>query len=200
MSALGWWSVAAACFGTALALGMFVAARTPRGLDVAAAALRGRGVTLARLFTRLGRWYALVAILVVAYAVATALGRSPQALLAVAVLQSLSQSVNLWLKHRFGRLRPDRWLVWKEPDTSYPSGHAMTAMTFYFPLALAAWSAPLPPEGRIGLTALAAACVAGLPWSRLALGAHYLSDVAGGLLFGGGWLCLLLGLTAQAAH
>jgi len=31
----------------------------------------------------------------------------------------------------------------------------------------------------------------GIMWSRLALGAHYLSDVFGGALFGTAWLCAL---------
>jgi len=42
-------------------------------------------------------------------------------------------------------------------------------------------------------------CIVGIPWSRLALGAHYLTDVAGGVLFGAGWLCITLALIARFA-
>ena len=37
----------------------------------------------------------------------------------------------------------------------------------------------------------------GIMWSRLALGAHYLSDVMGGAVFGCGWLALMCGLIVQ---
>jgi hypothetical protein len=39
--------------------------------------------------------------------------------------------------------------------------------------------------------ARAHAPVAGIPWSRLALSAHYATDVLGGLLLGAGWLALM---------
>jgi len=36
-----------------------------------------------------------------------------------------------------------------------------------------------------------AVCAVAIPWSRLALGAHYATDVLGGLLLGAAWLCLV---------
>jgi undecaprenyl-diphosphatase len=47
---------------------------------------------------------------------------------------------------------------------------------------------PFGTQWRIGSEALLAFCVIGIPWSRVALGAHYVTDVAGGLLYGVAWL------------
>jgi membrane-associated phospholipid phosphatase len=42
---------------------------------------------------------------------------------------------------------------------------------------------------KIALVALLAFWIAGIGWSRLALGAHYPTDVIGGTLFGVAWAC-----------
>jgi membrane-associated phospholipid phosphatase len=105
------------------------------------------------------------------------------------------------LKLAFHRTRPDAWLHIREVDFSYPSGHSVTAV-FFVGLALLACDAPVPRPLVSTLVALLAVGAIGLPWSRLALGAHYLTDVIGGLLFGLGWLCIvaiaLLRLAARA--
>ncbi|MFI8391916.1 phosphatase PAP2 family protein [Streptomyces sp. NPDC085540] len=69
------------------------------------------------------------------------------------------------------------------PGFSFPSGHAMTAMTscavlllVLLPLVPRAWR-PLP-------WALAAAAVLGVGYTRVALGVHWVSDVIGGWLLG----------------
>ena len=178
-----------------VALGLYVSPRPPMRLDVEAIALRGQGVPLAACFTLLGRWYSITLLLAIAFAINLSLHREPWALLAIALVQLGSQSLGGALKHAFHRLRPDHWIVWREADTSYPSGHATTATAFYLALFLLAWHATgLPNEMRGLALGFCAACTLGLPWSRLALGAHYLSDVAGGLLSGFAWLCALVAL------
>lgn len=69
------------------------------------------------------------------------------------------------------------------PGFSFPSGHAMTAMTscavlllVLLPLVPRAWR-PVP-------WALAAAAVLGVGYTRVALGVHWVSDVIGGWLLG----------------
>jgi undecaprenyl-diphosphatase len=87
--------------------------------------------------------------------------------------------------------------LWQEADRSYPSGHATTGIAFYLALFMLVLDAHVVPRPIwIGALIGLGACSVGIPWSRLALGAHYLSDVAGGLLLGAGWLFVLLALAA----
>jgi undecaprenyl-diphosphatase len=189
------WLAALAAFAAAAALGAFVTSRPPARIDVEAAALRGEATSLAVFFTLLGRWYVVAAVAGIAALAAVATRSSPLTVALLLAWQTLSQGVNALLKLGFHRARPGGWLVQKEPDLSYPSGHSVTAIAFYGALLLLALRAPgLARPAAAALAALLAACIVGIPWSRLALGAHYFMDVAGGLLFGCGWLCAGLAL------
>jgi membrane-associated phospholipid phosphatase len=53
------------------------------------------------------------------------------------------------------------------------------------------WHLPLAPGAHVAASAIVAVFLAGIPWSRIALSAHYGTDVLGGLLFGAAWLCLM---------
>ncbi len=180
------------CALAVLALGAFVAPRTPTRLDVEASALRGGNVPLALFFTGLGRWPVLAGLAVAAGALAAWLraGLGPVTILFAA--QILSQGANGALKLLFHRARPDAWLMIQEKDLSYPSGHAVTSVVFFLGFALLAWHSALPRPPALALVAACALCAAGIPWSRLALSAHYATDVLGGLLFGAAWLCVAL--------
>jgi membrane-associated phospholipid phosphatase len=183
---------ALACMLAVVVLGALVAPRTPTRLDVEASALRGGGVPLALFFTGLGRWPVLFGLSVAAGALALWLRTS---LVPVAVLfaaQVVSQGVNTALKLGFHRARPDAWLMIQEKDLSYPSGHAVTSVVFFVGFALLAWHSPLPRPLALAAVVLCAICAVGIPWSRLALSAHYATDVLGGLLFGAAWLCVAL--------
>jgi membrane-associated phospholipid phosphatase len=187
-----------ACFGAFAALGFAVARRAPGRLDTSALALRGRAFGLAVFFTRLGRWYGVVAVTLVAVSIAAALHHGVAAVIALFVAQLLAQGAVHSLKLAFRRDRPDDPLHRFERGHSYPSGHAATAGVFFGGLLLlVVRSSDVPSAIAAVLTVLLSACIVGIPWSRLALGAHYLSDVAGGLLFGVGWLAGSLALAAS---
>ena len=189
-------ATAAICFAASLALGFYVHERPPTRLDLLAQPLRGAGTPLAAVFTALGRTYGILALALVVAASAMAMGTKPIWIATLLGSQLLAQFVVTLLKRVFRRTRPDYWLLRFERDLSYPSGHSATAIVFFIPLvALALYGHIVPENAAAPVAALFAACVVGIPWSRLALGAHYLTDVIGGLLFGAGWLCMTLGLT-----
>ncbi|HEY8256744.1 MAG TPA: phosphatase PAP2 family protein [Gemmatimonadales bacterium] len=70
---------------------------------------------------------------------------------------------------------------------SYPSGHS-TLAPIVFGLAAVLWSASWPSSARRGaLIAGASALAVTIAFSRVYIGVHYPSDVAGGLLLGIAW-------------
>ena len=182
---------AAAAFAIVLVVGAYVAVRPPGALDVASTTLRGEAPPLAILFTRSGYWYVLIALFAVLFGIAIIVRGHPLALTVLGAVQVLSQLAANAVKDIFKRARPDDWLFHKELGYSFPSGHAVTAIVFYAGLLLLVWSFPLPRAIRVAATALLGVWILGIPWSRMALGAHYATDVLAGMLFGAGWLCLM---------
>ncbi len=195
MSAQIPWFVAAAClFLVFFLIGRRISAAPLGMLDERAVRLRGQATAIAVVFTKSGRSKGLTAACVIAVGVFL-IARWPLWVPLVMILsQILSQTAVELCKGRFARTRPDYWLVGLEAGHSYPSGHATTGVVFFLGWALVAALSPLPYGLKYGVVTLLTLWAAGVSWSRLALGAHYASDVLGGTIFGAGWLCVLLGI------
>ena len=90
----------------------------------------------------------------------------------------------------FARPRRDDWVYKHELSFSYPSSHASITCGFYIFLGVLV---ALQHGGqRRGWVLLATGLLAaGILWSRLALGAHYATDLLGGILVGTGSACFL---------
>jgi membrane-associated phospholipid phosphatase len=186
------------CLVLCMVLGLFVTRHPLSRPDVLAASLRGANVALATVFTISGYGPALTGLGLAAVAGALALQVSIKLPLAILVSQAFSQGLVSLSKGLFARARPDTWLYRHESGFSYPSGHATTAVVFYGAWALALWTSPLPAPVRVAGTILLAGWALGIGWSRIALGAHYPTDVLGGVLFGLGWLCFALAAARNA--
>jgi membrane-associated phospholipid phosphatase len=177
-----------------------VSSRTPTRIDTAAVALRGTAPPVAAFFTSLGYWPALTLLGIAVLGLLVT--RTSHAWLPAAFVAShaLSQATIVAIKPLFHRTRPDDWLLRHEIDTSYPSGHSGTAMTFFLGLIVLVWHARFPAPIQILASIALGICVIGIPWSRLALGAHYLTDVLGGLLFGTAWLAASIAVYVSYAR
>jgi len=180
-----------------VALGVVVAHRAPGVLDVwFLDACRGHALALAVPLTELGRFPAYVAIcaatLVFGVVRRAWLRNASIAVVALAVAWKVSDLC----KDQFMRARPPGQLVFHETSFGYGSGHATLALTFYGAWALYAWRSDLPRPARVAIVAAAGGLILAIGWSRLALGAHYPSDVLGGYLLGGAFL----GPLAAATH
>jgi membrane-associated phospholipid phosphatase len=185
------YAVAGVCFAAFSLLGMRVAAAPLGALDAKSVYFRGQATQLALVFTKSGRSKGVTAACAIAL-VLFFLARWPLWIpLTMILSQILSQTIVELVKARFRRTRPDYWLVGLEAGHSYPSGHATTAVVFFIGWALVAIFSSMPLAVKAPLTLLLVLWAIGVSWSRLALGAHYLSDVAGGTIFGAGWLCAL---------
>jgi membrane-associated phospholipid phosphatase len=114
-------------------------------------------------------------------------------LLRTLIVIPVGMLLNAGLKEVFGRPRPhlEQPLV-HLPTLSFPSGHAVASTVFYgamCALVFARWPARGPRTAAVFIACLMVPLVA---FSRVYLGAHYVSDVVAGIAEGIAWLALLL--------
>ncbi|WHX51004.1 phosphatase PAP2 family protein [Paenibacillus woosongensis] len=102
--------------------------------------------------------------------------------------------LNKLLKIIFQRERPFVHRLVEETGFSFPSGHAMAAFALYGALAFLLWRHIRPQWGRILLIVLSCFMVVMICISRIYLGVHYPSDIAGALLASGFWLSVMIGI------
>jgi undecaprenyl-diphosphatase len=97
-------------------------------------------------------------------------------------------ALNLVLKLRFDRPRPDVF-VWgtNAVSSSFPSGHAMSATIVYSTVAYLAARLYKRTWPGVLTMLIAAFVIAAISLSRLYLGVHYPSDVLAGAVIGLGW-------------
>ena len=105
-----------------------------------------------------------------------------------AVTGAGSSLLNTVVKLVVHRARPvvEQPLV-QEPGASFPSGHSQAAVTGYGILLLV-FLPVLAGVWRRAAVAAALLMVLGIGFSRVALAAHFVSDVIGGFILGGAWL------------
>lgn len=110
-------------------------------------------------------------------------GRCAVALAGASLLANLASSL---LKIAFDRPRPDLIAHLDHVSSaSYPSGHATSAAVVYL---LLAWLAP--PRWRGAAWLLAGAMIILNGFSRIMLGVHWISDIAGGTMLGAAFAIL----------
>lgn len=106
----------------------------------------------------------------------------------------LSFLVNLALKEFFDRARPTLEHMVVVKTLSYPSGHAMSAMSYYGFLIYLSFHIKMNKWLRTFLTLLFSVLIFLIGLSRVYLGVHFPSDVVGGFIGGLIWVafCVVL--------
>jgi membrane-associated phospholipid phosphatase len=170
--------------GFFLQLGQYVVANgEPGALIPIESALLNHGSLVAWWLTWMGYAYVLgplcVALIVVAW-------RFPQ--WRARVVFGIVVLLLCWIgadffQHLFARPRRLDWVVKHETAFSYPSSHAAIAVGFYLFWAEVVRRSELPGRVRGPLAVVLAAVGVGILWARLALGAHYATDLLGGALW-----------------
>ncbi len=168
-------------------LGTAVAHHPPQPLwpiDAGARALAGHATHLALIFTISCWWEVLLAL---GAGAAVLAWRRPK--WRARVLFSIVTTIVAWqtsdvLKDVFARPRPTYWYLHHETTYSYSSGHAMFATVVYGLWSYFFATSTLPRVPRVALAAAFALWGVAIIWSRLALGAHWPTDLIGGVLLG----------------
>ena len=97
------------------------------------------------------------------------------------------------MKLHFKRLRPDvPWAFVHEHSFSFPSGHSVLAIVIYGVLVYKTQDKLHTPLAKAALMLGAFFMVCGIGLSRVYLGVHYPSDVAGGYFVGAVWLTAVI--------
>jgi undecaprenyl-diphosphatase len=95
------------------------------------------------------------------------------------------------VKMTFHRNRPDLWpALVTEKTFSFPSGHATMSTLFFAGTAAVVFHVDRRFAPRAAAVAGAAAVIGAVAFSRIYLGAHWLTDVAAGILLGLFWVVL----------
>ncbi|HET7813427.1 MAG TPA: phosphatase PAP2 family protein [Candidatus Baltobacteraceae bacterium] len=189
--------VSLVCFLLFAILGVAIIYR-PRVLwDVHAKYFLKQSTPVALFFTRSGRSRQLLAGYTAAVIIYMVAHLNVWVPLVMALSQITSQMVVEAFKLVYKRVRPDYFLHQLDKGRSYPSGHATTAVVSYVGWALIAAHSALPHDVKWAIAGALVVWAMAIDWSRLALGAHYFSDVFGGTLFGTAWLCAILGFSGN---
>jgi undecaprenyl-diphosphatase len=167
-------------------LGLVVSHQPPLLFDLAGASLAGTALPAALFFTNAGTFpfYASICgfLLVVAFLYRKWLLKISIPVVSLVIMWQVSDLMKL----AFNRPRPSYWSLIHESSASYPSGHVVLATTFYGFWAYLAWCSNLPAPARVAIVAALLLWIMLISWSRLALGAHFPTDLIGGYLLGVG--------------
>lgn len=112
---------------------------------------------------------------------------------AVVITSIAAPFIDVALKQVFQRGRPDHAIEFITGTTwSFPSGHAMSSLVGYGVVAYFRLERERDPHRRSLIIVATCLIVTAVGFSRLYLGVHYLSDVAGGWLAGAVWLLVCI--------
>jgi undecaprenyl-diphosphatase len=165
-------------------LGSSVSERPPDGIDLAGRALAGGLPYAALAFTASCWWFSLVALGIAAIVLALIVPAWRARVIFSVVTTLIAWQASDAVKNLFMRTRPSYWILHHETSWSYPSGHAMFAVVVYGLWSYYFATSDLPRPLRTLLAAAWALWGIGVIWSRLSLGAHFVTDLIGGVLFG----------------
>jgi len=109
----------------------------------------------------------------------------------VIIISGLS---NLALKEVINRARPTAEHLVSVQTLSYPSGHAMSATAFYGFLIYLFYTLKINKWIKVGLIFICSFLIVSIGISRIYLGVHFPSDIAGGMIAGTIWVmfCVLI--------
>lgn len=185
----------------ALAVAMIFASAWDR-LDVTlSAAIRAWSwpwlLPVARAITEVGNFWPMFVLSLVAVAWLYRRSHRVEAL-TLAILMSAGPLLGAGVKMLVARPRPVGVArIPLPPSYSFPSGHALASMLFFGSVAAIALMESQRLRKGVLVGVVCGLAIAAIGLSRVYLGVHYLGDVVGGWLLGGGCLALASVVSAR---
>ncbi|TXD47656.1 phosphatase PAP2 family protein [Polaribacter sp. IC073] len=146
------------------------------------------------LVTNIGDVYGYLIVFAVCASVFYFIFKSLKYVVQLLLVIVLAFSSNLILKQIINRSRPDLEHLVTVETLSYPSGHAMASMAFYGFLIYLFYQFKIGRLLKFGVILLLLVFILSIGVSRIYLGVHYPSDIAGGFIAGFIWVvfCILI--------
>lgn len=144
--------------------------------------------------TNMGDFYGYVIVFILALIVSLVFFKSWQYIAQTVLVLLLASISNTMLKRFIDRARPEIEHLVVVETLSYPSGHAMSAMAFYGFLIYIFSRLKMNWWLRKGIIFLLIVIILSIGISRIYLGVHFPSDIAGGYIAGLIWVffCILI--------
>ncbi|MGO3184093.1 MAG: phosphatase PAP2 family protein [Aequorivita sp.] len=144
--------------------------------------------------TNIGDVYGYIIVLGIAIIATVLYFKNWKYVLQTIFVLMLSSISNVFLKRLVNRARPGAEHLVVVETLSYPSGHAMAAMAFYGFLVYLVYRFKINTVLKYGIVLLLIVAILSIGISRIYLGVHYPSDIAGGYIAGLIWVffCILL--------
>lgn len=155
--------------------------------------MRNDGLTIFFIIiTTMGNWHAFVGLFIIFSVVFYRQRKQLKTPVIIAGIIAGAGGVMYVLKEIFARERPTLDTLVNASLPSFPSGHSMLSVVFYGFLIFYAWRIVHRVWLKILVTVLLVVLILLICWSRVYLGAHFMSDVIAGITAGIGWLSLSL--------
>ncbi|MGC1631034.1 MAG: phosphatase PAP2 family protein [Gelidibacter sp.] len=144
--------------------------------------------------THVGDIYGYAAVLIAFTLMSIFVFKNWKYIIQIVLVLILSAVSNLMLKRFVKRARPGLEHMVSVETLSYPSGHAMSAMAFYGFLIYLFYRFKINKFLKIGVILLLGLLIFSIGLSRIYLGVHFPSDIAGGYIAGFIWVvfCVLI--------
>ncbi|MGA8853307.1 MAG: phosphatase PAP2 family protein [Christiangramia sp.] len=144
--------------------------------------------------TNIGDLYGYLAVLTLYCLISWFVFKRWKYVLQTTLVLILATTSNMILKRFINRARPGIEHLVSVETLSYPSGHAMSAMAFYGFLIYLCTKFRINKFLKIGIILILAFIILSIGISRIYLGVHFPSDIAGGYIAGLIWVifCILI--------
>lgn len=156
---------------------------------------RSPGLTSYFIFvTHVGDFYGYLIVLVIFLILSLLVIKRWKYVVQATLVLALATASNMMLKRFIDRARPGIEHLVSVKTLSYPSGHAMSAMAFYGFLIYLMYTFKIHKVVKFFLILILSMLILSIGISRIYLGVHFPSDVAGGFIAGLIWVvfCVLI--------